>query len=118
MSWYKLGCLIVVLLFAADATRAIAAEGFGLYTGNSLWKECKSDPPSGVCLGYVSGIADAMIAKDEGVMGFHTCLRSHLPAGQLIDIVKLYLEKHPWRRAYGAGGLVADALEQAFPCSP
>ncbi len=39
-------------------------------------------------------------------------------AEQLADVLKLYLQNNPDLRDYTASSIVADALAQAFPCSP
>jgi hypothetical protein len=60
-----------------------------------------------------------MDAKTEkGVLGFHACIRDGVTVTQIADVVKLWLQKHPENRDYAAAGLVAAALEEAFPCPP
>jgi len=116
----------VVLTAAATSTAAsgagstgTTAGGPGFYNGDQLWDECRTEPPSRICDGYVAGIADAMgsaQALGMGVLGFHACFRVDLAISQLTDVVKLYLHEHPEKRDFLAASLVADALARAFPC--
>ena len=116
----------VVLAAAATSTAAsgagstgTTAGGPGFYNGDQLWDECRTEPPSRICDGYVAGIADAMgsaQALGMGVLGFHACFRVDLAISQLTDVVKLYLHEHPEKRDFLAASLVADALARAFPC--
>jgi Ssp1 endopeptidase immunity protein Rap1a len=98
---------------------AAAQEGAGFFTGNDLWSHCpdKSAFSSGICLGFVAGIADVM-GTGSAILGSKACIPEHGTAAQARDVVKRFLEQHPERRLYFATGLVADALADAFPCKP
>jgi hypothetical protein len=75
--------------------------------------------PPVYCPAYIAGISDAMSANNEGVAGWHVCFRSlNVTVQQLADVVKLWLQNHPEKRDLEAPGLVAEALEEAFPCNP
>jgi hypothetical protein len=103
----RLLSLLVAVFSVAGVSRAVGAEPQGL-----------------LCSGYVAGVADAMLQNDlmaknsEGVGGWHACFRTHPTVGQLANVVKQWLQSHPEKRDNGAAGLVAEALQQAFPCSP
>jgi len=100
-------------------------------SGNRLYEDCKSeegDFKSGLCLGYITAVADAHIEtvfsmavanmRNENVQlrtGF--CLRSNVNIGQLRDVVFQYLQRNPSERDKPAAALVIAALSQAFPCS-
>ena len=104
---------------SGTSTAGTSAGIAGFYGGDQLWEECRTEPPSHICDGYVAGIADAMgsaHALGMGVLGFHACFRVDLAISQLTNVVKLYLHEHPERRNFLAAGLVADALARAFPC--
>ena len=118
------GCLFV--LAGADAGRAAtpASGDFIHYptfeTGNGLWRDCGSrtegDPP-GYCLGSVAGIADAEsyeAANNKTPPRY--CHPNDATLGQITDVVRLYLEKHPEERDASAASLVVYALREAFPC--
>lgn len=100
---------------------AVAGQSSTWLNGNDLWEYCGSDsasPSSLACMDYVMGVADAMTAHHEGVNGFHACFRATMTRGQIIDVVKRWLQNHPENRSYTAAGIVAAALQQSFPCSP
>ena len=108
----------VVIAAVKSISAAVQAAG-GFEGGNSLYASCAS--PTGTvkwsaCLGYVEGIADAM--GGNAINGYTACLplQSGVTAGQIRDVVKQYLALHPEERHKGAVGMVAHALEDAFPC--
>jgi hypothetical protein len=76
----------------------------------------QGDAHFGLCAGFVVGIADAM-SNVTGVLGRRACIPlPAVPRGQVIDVVKRYLEQHPETRHDSAVSLVAQALSEAFPC--
>ena len=85
---------------------ASAQDLRAFYTGNDLWSRCSDDNTyqSGLCQGFVTGIADAMAVTE----------------GQALDVVKRFLGQHPAERHEEAVSLslVAQALSEAFPCKP
>jgi hypothetical protein len=87
--------------------------------GNDLWSvcSCKSAVQSGLCMGFVMGIADAM-STGNAILGTMMCLPEHVTGEQAQDVVKQFLEQHPERRHYTATTIAADALKEAFPCKP
>jgi hypothetical protein len=98
---------------------AAAQEPVAFYTGNELWSHCSDESAysSGLCMGFVMGIADVMGAG-SAILGARVCLPERVNGGETRDVVKRYLELHPERRHYAAASLVLDALAQAFPCKP
>jgi hypothetical protein len=60
------------------------------------------------------GVADAM--QEDTVWGRRACLPEVSVAGQARDVAVRYLTDHPESRHYTAASLVAEALEEAFPC--
>ena len=64
---------------------------------------------SGVCFGYVAGIADILL---------DVCVPAEATLVQAVDIVKQYLDRNPMKHHMAAAGLVAEALQLAFPCKP
>jgi len=95
----------------------IAVQGAAFTSGNQLVEECsgQDDFPSGVCAGYVMGVADLMMS-DGTVGGLAACLPPSVIPQQLMDVVTTYLAAHPEKRQYSAVGLVAAAFSVAFPC--
>jgi hypothetical protein len=104
---------------------SLVAVGTGVagefLNGNSLFDQCQGedaagqrerDYKTGLCTGYVIGVADALHETSFCVPGGPT----GVSAAQLRDVVKLYLHDHPERRHYSADSLVTDALKEKFPC--
>lgn len=61
-------------------------------------------------LGYVTGVADAL-------MGVTFCMPSNVNAGQLYDMVKLYLENNPANRHNTADRIINHVLKNVWPCA-
>jgi hypothetical protein len=122
--------LLPAALATAFLSVAVAAParagGFATFeTGNQLFEECQPSASyykQGVCLGFVAGVADAMDAaqsswRHETVTGWRACLPANqVTEGQVQDVAVNFLTRHPELRHYGAVGLVAAALAEAFPC--
>lgn len=107
-----------VAVAAALSVVAMAGETRAEYfeTGNSLLEKCKSGMSGAVnCLGYVTGIADAMAAGNS-VNNATACFPKDVTPGKVQDLVIDYLEKNPDKRGYAAAGLVSAALHESFPC--
>ena len=85
--------------------------------GNELWRLCtsKGTRANGLCYGYVTAIAEVARGSD-GLYGHHVCLPAHTTRRQTVEVVNRSLDQHPEQRHYGASGLVAEALAEAFPC--
>ena len=83
-------------------------------TGNDLFDAC-SGQDSGMCAGYIMGIADAM--SSGSVNGFRACIPPGVILGQIQDGVVQYLYSNVQSRQRGAAGLVAEALNHSFPCT-
>jgi Rap1a immunity proteins len=85
--------------------------------GNLLYEDCAAPKASfteGICIGYIVGIVGAMgtwASSDR-----HTCLPPHMNVEQMLDVVTRFLTSHPDKRHRAAGGLVAEAFADAFPC--
>jgi hypothetical protein len=59
----------------------------------------------------------ADVLERDSVSGFKSCWSDNrVTVGQLMDVVKLWLEKNPGKRHFSAPSLVAAALSEAFPC--
>lgn len=100
--------LFVMFLFVPS----VKAGSF--YTGNKLyewlkgWRENSTGVGEGIGFGYVIGIVDS----------FNNLLfkiPDNATAGQLTDIVYIYLDRNPSIRNKGSNELVVDALIEAYP---
>jgi Rap1a immunity proteins len=124
------GLAILVALSAPTAQAVVTGDVF--MSGNYLYERCTSQHADMQmeCLGYVLGIADAIsqanafaeetAAPDAAHLGgWKACIPVvGVVGGQLVDIVKRYLTKHPEKRHLAAVSLVAGAFQEAFPCKP
>ena len=91
-----------------------ADEKPALMPGNRLWDACnRPDADGGYCGGYVAGVADSMTAERPHPAA---CLPSGVAADQLVDIVKLYLSRHPENVHFGAFEAIFLGLFSPFPC--
>jgi hypothetical protein len=73
---------------------------------------------NGLCVGYIMGVSDAglnYIVLAPNVKRRY-CLPSEARSGQLVMVVKKYLEDNPAQLHLPAGVLTTDALIAAFPC--
>jgi hypothetical protein len=82
--------------------------------GNDLHADCTSNNgvETGLCLGYVMAITDAM---DE--LRPNVCIPRTVNGTQVVDIVKKHLTDYPAGRHFDAWSIVAFALEKVFPCN-
>jgi hypothetical protein len=117
----------IMVISLAMTSRAIG----GFVSGNDLYAWCTSSIASAYylqCIGYVQGIEDA--AEGEGFIqgaqgakgfretgfGFRWCLRDGITAGQAVEVVTQFLRNHPAIRDSTAAELVANAMQEAWPC--
>jgi hypothetical protein len=87
------------------------------HDGNELLDYCTREEGtfgSGVCSGYITGVVSVLASS--GVNGFRACIPDNVTRGQIRRVIVARLEKNPALLHYGASGLVAEALEIAFPC--
>lgn len=106
---------IVFLVVVAHATPASA----GFKTGNALFQDCEAQSNEvalGLCLGYISGVTDALTESAHDNKNFRVCMRNGVTAKQVRDIVVKYLTDTPAIRDMPADVLIGAAISQAFPC--
>jgi len=109
--------LFILTVFSlASAMRAAADPP----DGNALLANCQEgDNPNahesttkkGMCIGYITGVADALVPA-----GLY-CVQSGATAGDVVDVVKLYIQNHPEKRYMTAPKTVVDALVERYPCN-
>jgi hypothetical protein len=107
------------MLLAFVATTYAHAQLVQFYTGNSLMEKCESDNTWMLCLGYISGIADAMetVEHIENLpVEWSFCVPKEVTNFQLRKVVMKHMEENPADQHYGASGIVREALHNAFPC--
>lgn len=100
---------LVLYLYIANAQAAFQ-------TGNSLLTHC-TDTVKIACYGYLMAAADTYNAwHGWGELKARMCVPSAVSGEQLRLIVVKHLEVRPEALHYNAGGLVLNALMEAFPC--
>lgn len=104
---------LAVALLALTMTTEIGAAAY--VNAQQLHEEC-SDQRAGnyACLIYTTAIADVM--STTVVNNFRACIPHDVTSEQLRDVVAKWLADHPEMRHYAAAGVVAEALQTAFPC--
>ena len=111
----RAGLTALVMLVATSANE----RELPFYTGNDLFDLCKRS--SSLCVGYAMGVHDMMsMLQMSGTRFFdwRVCLPAGVTARQVADVATRYLTVHPEKRHFGAVAQVAEALSDAFPCSP
>lgn len=79
-------------------------------TGNELLNQINGNTNDWMnAIGYVTGVAD----DSRGI--FH-CIPANVTAGQVLDMTKLHMEKHPSGRHYPASTIIRYVLKEAWPC--
>jgi hypothetical protein len=61
-------------------------------------------------LGYVMGVADS-------IQSVTACVPPSVTSGQVLDMVRNYLEANPAIRHFTADVIVTDVLKRSFPCA-
>ena len=115
-------CLAVpaALLFAAITQQAALAEAGQeyLFNGHILSKFCNSPHGApyddGVCAGYITGIADAML-REHG-MEKSLCVQRNLSTSDFSKLVTRRLARRPEDAFRPAADVIRDALLSAFAC--
>ena len=98
------------LLILAACSVALGAHA-EFKNGNKLLEDMTSSSMNQMnALGYVTGVADAL-------MGITFCMPPNVNAGQVYDMVKLYLENNPANRHNTADRIVNHVLKTVWPCA-
>ena len=114
---------VAALLSVAPSAAQDVTTG-GYINGERLITRCTSvDHLDGaLCLAYILGVADSMQAAQASggtlLFEWRTCPPPGTMAERLEDIVVRFLTAHPETQRSSASGLVAKALNDAFPCPP
>jgi hypothetical protein len=116
--WRRLFAAAAVLMAVMTASAGARAD---YRDGNQLLRDCTSlnNADQVFCIGYVAAISDAAQNRPEGPGGlvFVHCPPENLTLQQAVEIVVRFLKaRTAERRDFAAGGLVAHALAEAYPC--
>jgi hypothetical protein len=114
---FAAGAVIAAVIAASAAARA------DFRVGSQLLQECTSLSPAAhvFCIGYVAAIFDASKKRPKdlpgtSLLGFVHCAQKSVTNEQQTDAVVQFLRTHTEHQNYGAAGLVAHALAEAYPC--
>lgn len=92
---------------------ALSTPAFGTFkTGNMLLRDCSDLTSEVMCVGYITGAADAARLMEPPAF----CLPAGVTISQMKLVVTQYLQLHLAELHFDASSLVKAALEQAFPC--
>jgi hypothetical protein len=115
--------LLQTMALATAMLVAMVSAGYcNSQNGNTLLDICtdegndyESGTNYGSCIGYIEAIGDASQCGKE-VNGYSWKSSEGVTVGQLLKVVTKWLNEHPGSLHFGAAGLVANALQDAFPC--
>lgn len=125
-----------VFLAAALTVMSSSVCAWDFRSGDNLLSQCQNPKALGewgLCWSYIEGVVAAMslnaddralkaVTNPSGterlgsLYGYRACVHSGAESNQLAAVVVEWLEAHPGKLHFGAAGLVAEALEEAFPC--
>lgn len=111
------GVLFAALCYVAPALGEKSVTAF--YSGNALLELCSKPPGTRqyeVCLAYLVAISDALSHTGSTIGGYRSCRPHGVTSDQIRDVVTKWLRDNPNYRHLAAAGLVANALEDGFPC--
>ena len=118
----KLFAGLLAACVAASVSPVTSARA-GYMSGFDLLESCKPKVTNAVyrlkvaeCRGYVIGVADTFDCSKD-VLGYKWNSRISLSQEELVNAVIRWLNAHPRQLHHQAGGLIAAALAQSFPCS-
>ena len=103
---------LFISAFLALTMLASTAEAQPMYqNGNELHKDLYDSSTSSnmFALGYIVGVTDALL-------GTTLCISPNVSQGQLMDVVKKFMNDNPQVRNLPAAVIVFAALDQYWPC--
>ena len=112
-------------LFSVVTALMLVAPSRGycnFYSGSELLEMCSASKDDAVyyqkqseCRGFIVGVADSARCTNP-VNGYSWSSAEHVTQGQVVKVVVKWLNEHPEKLHFASAGLVANALEDAFPC--
>ena len=110
---------MILALAVSLAVLFMAGEGRADYkSGQDLNEVCSGERyvSKGECIGYIQGVydagklLDAATNKRQWVGGWSACLPDRMKVGQLVAVVKKWLQEHPKDWHYGASGMAVGRI--------
>jgi Rap1a immunity proteins len=121
--------VVVVLMFAPTSHASTAAiDGNQLLTKcHYLFADTSIDHASrmelidtGFCAGYLSGVTDVEAmwkgVEGKGSKSAQYCMPLEVTNGQMLRIIKKWLDDNPSKLHERGDTIIHDALREAFPC--
>ncbi len=111
-----IGLFVLVCSLSVVATTQDPDDYNPTDTGSDL-RRALNEPAglrSGVAFGYIQGVVNSMevLYPNQPL----SCSPDGVTVGQMVDVVKRYLQNHPQTRHEPAVILIATAAREAFPC--
>jgi hypothetical protein len=114
---------LAAALFACFLLVSIPAHSS---TGNDLKETCDLDQGKflshSACTGYILGavemteLINAAADRSKDKKQFSVCIPAGITYGQIVDVVKKFVDDHPEERHQKASVMVFLAVQHAFPC--
>lgn len=101
-------CAPLIAATMVSCLPALAQAAGPFMDGNELQDACKRADGELYCLGFTTGVYDAL--------GMTVCPPPGVTMIQVRDIIVKYVADHPEQRHLPAYHLAHNSLEQAFPC--
>lgn len=93
-----------------------AASAILIGTGDDLLAACTADDGRKACVALVLGVANGAMLAAQDAHQKVLCPRIGLQPGDLVVLVRRYLDAHPEVRSKPAPLLTYRALKEAVPC--
>jgi hypothetical protein len=115
--------ILQTMALATTMLGATASLGYcNFQSGSQLLDRCATVMTEGAdksdqayCLGYIAAVADTFSCSIP-LFDFYWKPSSQMTNGQLVRVVMNWLHDHPENLHFAASSVVANALQDAFPC--
>jgi hypothetical protein len=98
----------------ALAVAVIPSKGqASFYSAQEIKDMCRKNEArfgDGLCMGFIMGVHDLASGSNE------VCAPKGVTIGQVMDVVKKYLNDHPEKGHYSADSVIWIALQEVWPC--
>lgn len=106
----------IFALFISAPLSAQQGQRLIFWSGNDLYYSCGKSAPLdqyAACHAYIRAVSDSNEVNRVD-LGLPQCLPDRINSGQLVDVVRAYLEAHPAIRHRPAATLAQWAIYEAF----
>ncbi|HMB75007.1 MAG TPA: Rap1a/Tai family immunity protein [Kiloniellaceae bacterium] len=116
-TWSLVTCLAGATILGGMALGDARAD---FQTGGTLLQNCEKagdDIALAYCVGYITGIADAIGNGDEEISYWQACLPENTSQGEIFEKLKTWLAEHPQNADVAASDNIAHGLATLYPCN-